>query len=114
MQASPLKLVLIIASESDAERLLRRLVQQGYPATKLGSTGGFLHRGNATILSGVEADEVDAVLATVRSECRARTEHVPVHSLPFLGEGAVFGEPLEVRVGGAIVFVLPVERFEKT
>ena len=23
-------------------------------------------------------------------------------------------QPLEIRVGGAIVFVLPVERFEKT
>ncbi len=109
-----MKLVVIIASDSDAERLLKRLVEQGYPATKIGSTGGFLRRGNATILSGVEADEVDAVLAAVRAECRARTEHVPVHALPFFGEGATIAEPIEVRVGGAIVFVLPVERFEKT
>ena len=37
-----------------------------------------------------------------------------MQTLPFLGEGAVFADPLEVRVGGAIVFVLDVERFEKT
>ena len=106
--------MVVIASDADADRLMRRLVQQGYPATKIGSTGGFLRRGNATILSGVEAGDVDAVLGTVRAECRARTERVPVQALPLFGEGAVLTEPLEIRVGGAIVFVLAVERFEKT
>ncbi len=114
MEPAPLKLVVIIASDADADRLMRRLVQQGHPATKIGSTGGFLRRGNATILSGIEEGEIDAVLATVRAECRARTERVPVQALPLFGEGAVFTEPMEIRVGGAIVFVLPVERFEKT
>jgi uncharacterized protein YaaQ len=94
-------MVIIIASDADADRLMRRLVEQGYPATKIGSTGGFLRRGNATVFSGVEGHEVDAVLATVRAECRARSEHVPLQALPF-GEGAVLTEPgVEVRVGGS-------------
>jgi len=114
VEPPPLKLVVVIASDADADRLMRRLVQQGYPATKIGSTGGFLRRGNATILSGVEAGEIDAVLTTVRAECRARTERVPMQALPLFGEGAVLTEPVEIRVGGAIVFVLAVERFEKT
>ncbi len=114
MKDGQLKLVVIIASDSDAERLMKALIGQGYPATKISSTGGFLHRGNATILSGVEANEVDQVLAMVRTECRARTEYVPSQTLPFFGEGATLSEPVEVRVGGAIVFVVSVERFEKT
>ena len=114
MQNGQLKLVIIIASDSDADRLMKALIEQGYPATKISSTGGFLHRGNATILSGVEANEVDQVLAMVRAECHARTEYVPVQTLPFFGEGATPSEPVEVRVGGAIVFVVSVERFEKT
>ena len=85
MQPAPLKLVIIIASDSDADRLMHRLVEQGYPATKIGSTSGFLRRGNATVLSGVEAGEVDAVLGAVRAECRARTEHVPMQALPLFG-----------------------------
>ena len=109
-----LKLVIIIASDADADRLMKTLIQQGYPATKVSSTGGFLHRGSATILSGVDAGEVDAVLAMVRTECHARNEYVPVQTLPFFGEGAALSEPVEVRVGGAIVFVVDVERFEKT
>jgi uncharacterized protein YaaQ len=114
VRSEPLKLVVIIASDPDADRLMRKLVEQGYPATKVSSTGGFLHRGNATILSGVDMDEVDQVMSLVRSECRARTELVPVQTLPFFGEGSTLVEPVEVRVGGAIVFVLNVERFEKT
>jgi uncharacterized protein YaaQ len=113
-QDGRLKLVVIIASDSDAERLMKKLVEQGYPATKISSTGGFLRKGNATILSGVEANEVDQIVAMVRLECYARTEYVPVQTLPFFGEGAVLQEPNAVRVGGAIVFVLDVERFEKT
>ena len=109
-----LKLVIIIASDADAEKLTRKLVQQGYPATKISSTGGFLHKGNATVLSGVEASEVDGIVAMVRSECYARSEYVPVQTLPFFGEGSVLQEPIEVRTGGAIVFVVDIERFEKT
>ena len=109
-----LKLVIIIASDSDAEKLTRKLVEQGYPATKVSSTGGFLHKGNATILSGVEANDVDGIVSMVRSECYARSEYVPVQTLPFFGEGSVLQEPVEIRTGGAILFVLDVERFEKT
>ena len=114
MQNGPLKLVIIIAADSDADRLMKRLIEQGFPATKISSTGGFLHRGSATILSGVEENEVDEVVAMVRAECHARTEYMPVQTLPFLGESSPLSEPLEVRVGGAIVFVVNVERFEKT
>jgi len=93
--------------------LIRRLVERGYPATKVSSTGGFLRRGNATIFSGVEAADVESVITIIRSECRARTEMVPVPVLPF--PESIQPSPLQqVRVGGAIVFVLPVERFEKT
>ena len=114
MQNGPLKLVIIIAADSDADRLMKRLIEQGFPATKISSTGGFLHRGSATILSGVEENEVDEVVAMVRAECHARTEYMPVQTLPFLGESSPLSEPVEVRVGGAIVFVVNVERFEKT
>ena len=113
-QSEHLKLVIIIASDADAERLTHKLVEHGYPATKVSSTGGFMRKGNATILSGVEAEEVDSVVAMVRSECHARSEYVPVQTLPFFGEGSVLQEPIEVRTGGAIVFVIDVERFEKT
>jgi uncharacterized protein YaaQ len=111
---SDFKLIVMIVSDPDADRVVRRLIERGYPATKIGSSGGFLRRGTATILSGVEEGEVDPLLLLVREECRAHDEYVPIRSLPFLGEGGVLTDPVQVRVGGATVFVLNVERFEKT
>ena len=107
------KLVIVITADDDADAVIRGLVERGYPATKVSSTGGFLRRGSATILSGVDAEDVDLVLAIVRTQCQARTELVPAQALPF-PESIYPATPVEVRVGGAIVFVLPVERFEKT
>jgi uncharacterized protein YaaQ len=48
-----------------------------------------------------------------RQECRARRETIPAQNLPALNEAAGAGHPLEVRVGGATVFVLEVGRFEQ-
>ncbi len=36
-----------------------------------------------------------------------------MQTLPFLGDGSFSAEPVEVRVGGAIVFVLGIDRFER-
>ncbi|MFQ6019502.1 MAG: cyclic-di-AMP receptor [Dehalococcoidia bacterium] len=113
MEQPSQKLVIIIAADSDADALIGKLVQRGYPATKVSSSGGFLRRGNATILSGVDSTDIDNVLAIVRQECQARTEFVPAQALPF-PESILPAEPVQVRSGGAIVFVIPVERFEKT
>ena len=112
-QQSDQKLLIVIASDSDADSLIQKLVQRGYPATKVSSTGGFLRRGNATIFSGVDAEDVDNVIAIIRTECQARTEFLPAQALPF-PESIYPAEPVEVRTGGAIVFVVSVERFERT
>ncbi|MEX2229049.1 MAG: cyclic-di-AMP receptor [Dehalococcoidia bacterium] len=110
---SPTKLVMMVVADTDADRLMERLVEREFPATKIGSTGGFLRRGNVTIFSGVTDERVDELIAEVNAVCHARKEFVPVQTLPFLGDGSFSAEPIEVRVGGAIVFVLDVSRFER-
>ena len=113
MNDAPQKLVIVITDDDEANTLIEKLVERGYPATKVSSTGGFLRKGSATILSGIDAEDVDLVLAIIRTECRARTEYIPAQATPF-PDTALPREPIPVRVGGAIVFVLPVERFLKT
>lgn len=107
------KLLLIIVADADADGLVRAMIQRGHPATKIGSTGGFLRRGNTTLLSGVPAAEVEPILALVRQLCPARRELLTLGSLPLAGEVPFISEPVEVRAGGAVVFVLHVERFER-
>jgi len=111
--ASGMKLAIIIVSDTDADGLVRAMVERGYPATKIGSTGGFLRRGNTTVLSGVEADRVDDVISLVRRLCPVRTELLAISALPLAGEIPFVNEPVEVRAGGAVIFVLDIERFER-
>ena len=110
-QPSPDRLVMMIVADTDADALQHRLVAGHHPVTKVGSTGGFLRRGSVTFFSGVPQAQVDEVLAIVDEVCHARREFVPVQTLPFIGDGAFTTEPVEVRVGGGVVFVLPVERY---
>jgi uncharacterized protein YaaQ len=103
-----MKLLFAIVQHDDATSLTRALTTHGYRTTRYASTGGFLRRGNETFLIGVEDEQVDDVLSLIRQACRPRTE--PLAAPPGLGPGDVLPFVAEVRVGGATVFVVPLER----
>ncbi len=108
-----MRLVLAIVQEKDSGRLIDALTEAGFQATMLASTGGFLRSGNATVLIGVEDREVDRVLEIVRKTCRTREQLVS--PIPPVVEpvDSYVAYPVKVQVGGAIVFVLQVDRMER-
>lgn len=108
-----MKLLVSIVNNDDARRLTDVLMQEGYRATKISTTGGFLRQGNATILIGIEDKEVDGVLEIIRNNCRTRTQYInPLP--PVMESGELYmPSPVEVQVGGAVVFVLSVDRAER-
>jgi uncharacterized protein YaaQ len=109
-----MKLIMAIVQDVDARGLLDGLMTEGYRATRVSSTGGFLVRGNSTILMGVQDERVEAVVAILRKHCHARREFVsPVMPLSEAAAARHWVQPLEIEVGGATVFVLTVERFEQ-
>jgi len=111
--APRVKLVVAIVHNEDAGVLVDKLLERDFRATKLHSSGGFLKQSNATVMLGVEDDEVDEVMGIVRENCHSRTQIVNPMP-PIMEPGEFFMPyPLEVEVGGATVFVVPVERFEK-
>jgi len=107
------KLVVAIVHNEDSRVLIDALLAHEYRATWLHSSGGFLKQSNATILLGVDDAQVDEVVALVRENCHSRTQTLsPIP--PIMEPGEFFMPyPLEVEVGGAVVFVLPVERLER-
>lgn len=104
-----MKLLVAVVSNDDVRSLLETLIEAGHRATKLASTGGFLRKGNTTLLLGVNEGEVDDVLRMVRSTCRRRTVPYPfqVSEHP----GMIPHDAVEVEVGGATIFVIGVDRF---
>jgi uncharacterized protein YaaQ len=66
-----MKLIIAIVRDSDDRQVIESLVTHAYRVTRVASTGGFLRRGNVTLLIGVEADQVQPVLDVVRDACAA-------------------------------------------
>ena len=108
-----MKLIISVVNRDDMYTLSDELVRVGYTATVVSTTGGFLRQGNATLLIGVKDSLVQQVLEIIRETCHERT--VFVNAVPPLAEyeEALAYAPIEVQVGGAVVFVLDVKRFEK-
>ncbi len=108
-----MKLVFAIVHSEDSQKVMDKLNKSGFSVTKLSSTGGFLKAGNTTLITGVEEDMVDKVISIIEKESKSRKQVVNT-STPTTGlEGMLMAFPIEVVVGGATIFVLNVDRFEK-
>jgi len=102
-----MKLIAAVVQDRDADGLLEGLMETGFRATKIRTTGGFLRGSSNLILIGVTAEKVDQALDVIRERCKTRAQWVHPDDAPYLAA------PLEVRVGGAIVFVWELERYER-
>ena len=108
-----MKLVMAVIQDKDSNRLSQALIKATLRATKLASTGGFLKEGNTTFLIGVEDDEIDELLEIIKENCKSREQLVAPMS-PLGGSADAYSPyPVEIEVGGATVFVLPVEAFHQ-
>lgn len=108
-----MKLLVVIVQDQDSQVVGDELRKANVRATRLASTGGFLRAGNTTFLVGIDDERVDEVLTIIQENCQSREQYsVPaVHldsSIDTVGMGAM---PIPVQVGGATVFVLPVDAF---
>ena len=87
-----MKLIIAIIHHTDGEDVLRALVDANFNVTRIASSGGFLRRGNATLLIGAPAEQVPPAIQLIRE-----------HTAP----------PVDPGLKRATVFVLNVERAEQ-
>ncbi len=108
-----MKLVIAVVQQEDAAQTVQALSGAGISVTRFNSSGGFLQQGNATLLIGVDEERVEQVVTLIRENCRERNRYLTPMP-PMVEPGEMFMPfPVEVRVGGATIFVLDVEQFEK-
>ncbi|MDF2538116.1 MAG: hypothetical protein K0S76_1137 [Herbinix sp.] len=103
-----MKLVYVIVRKIDNSYVTEALNKQGFYVTKLASTGGFLREGNTTLMIGTEDDKVDEVINIVKKECGPRQQIISNS----VGTGE-YASMNVVNVGGATIFVVNVDRYEK-
>jgi uncharacterized protein YaaQ len=61
-----MKLLVFVTEDSVADSTVDALVEQGFRVTRLASTGGFLRKGNTTLLVGVEDAATERATEIVR------------------------------------------------
>jgi uncharacterized protein YaaQ len=94
------KLIIAVVQNEDADGVVDALLEEDFRATRLASTGGFLRRGNTTLMIGADEDQVDHVLDLIRKN--ARSGAVP----PEESGGAT-------APAAATVFVLDLEEYQR-
>ena len=86
------RLIIALLRDADGEEVLSALLDADYRVTRIASTGGFMRRGNSTLLIGVKKERVEGAIRLIRD-----------HSAPAIDPG----------LKRATVFVLKVDQFEQ-
>lgn len=108
-----MKLVFAIVNDEDSPHLMSAINQAGFSVTKLNSTGGFLRSGNTTLMMVVEDEKQQALIDIIKQYSCSRKVAVNANMTPTGMGGSFIPYPVEVKVGGATVFSVNVEHFEK-
>ncbi len=103
-------LMMAVLQEQDIEDATQALEPSGANVVYMASAGGFLGRRNATLLIALAPGREDEALKALEASCRQRVEYM---TMPLEGSPLPMPTPIPVTVGGATVFMLPVERLEE-
>lgn len=105
------QLIFVVVSERQAEDLLQALVKEHFYFTKIDSSGMVFQEPTLFLLIGLNNSRLSTLLGLVTEYCQPYQEYVPVQFNMPAGFPAL--SMIEARAGGALVYVLYVERFEQ-
>ena len=106
-----MKLVFAIINSDDAGAVTRSLTKSGFSSTRLATTGGFLMAKNITLMVGVDEEKVSEAIDIIKEHCHSRKQIISTAS--GVSRDFPIGMPVEVNVGGATIFVVDVEQFQR-
>ena len=66
-----MKLIIAIVRDTDSDLVSQALTSRNFRVTGIASTGGFLRRGNTTLLIGLDDERVDEALTVIRDTVSA-------------------------------------------
>jgi len=101
-------MMLAIIQQQDADQAIEALTRAGLRVTVISSVGSFLRQGNVTLLLGLARTEVALAIQHLSTQCSQRTRFINAAPLaPAAGLDHTI-TPIEVQVGGAIIFTFPL------
>ena len=109
-----MKMIYAIVRNDNEDDVVTQLTQHHYSVTRLSTTGGFLRKGNTTLMIGADDEKVDEVISLIKQEC-GQHQKLTVN-MPYISGTSMINYAtmhMHVEVGGATIFVVNVERYEK-
>lgn len=106
-----MKLMFAVVNNDDSHSVASAITKAGFRATKLSSSGGFLKAGNTTFMIACEDDKIDEIIEVIRTHSRKRKQVLSPDMTAGMADSVSF--PVEVSVGGATIFITPIDRFER-
>jgi uncharacterized protein YaaQ len=58
--------MIVILDDKDADRAVNVLIEREFRVTRVASTGGFMRRGNTTLLIGLRKERVEEAIESIR------------------------------------------------
>ncbi len=92
------KMIISIVHLEDAQGVVKALNGAGFGVTQVSTSGGFLRHGNATLMVGVEEEQVDQVMEIIKANTRPHSQR------------GWWRRPGRHQMAAANVFVVEMER----
>jgi len=104
------RLMAAVIQNEDVENAVQVLGKLGFVVTRMPSQGGFLRKGNHTLLVGMPIGREEAAVRALKACCRKRVEYS--RTLLHDPSGSV-SKPIEININGATVFVFEIESYHE-
>jgi uncharacterized protein YaaQ len=102
------KMIMAVVPRDEFDAVLQALVANGYTATFSESKGGILRQAQQILFIAVAQEELEQVISIIRDNCHTR---VKADRLQPAG-GHPSPKTNQKKVGGAVIFVWDLDRFE--
>ena len=109
------KLILAVLQGDDYADTVDELNRNGFFATMLSSTGGFLKKKSVTLMVGVEGEKMQQVLDILKL-CAGKRQQLSYSDMSMSASGpnpAISMMPVPMNVGGVAVFIMDLEDIQK-
>ncbi len=104
-------LVVVIVSGEQVGKLAKQLVKRHFYFTRVDSNGGLNSESSVFLLVGIESSRKPALIKLIERCCTPSKRYIPIGLGSYIAQAAP--TMIEAQVGGALVYTLEVEHFER-